>query len=482
MSESKNKASLLAKIEQRVSASKHPSCAEFVVPRVQSPSRRSFMRGALGTIALRAALATGLLAVERPVHAQVAEAIGIASGAMNLVLSFAKRGNALGAMLGAIRELQVLTIQQLGLIGVQLGSIIATIDALPDKVKQELRKQYQYELTSELIGASNRYQTYLRAAQASPDIFTRPEVKQQIQSILVTVQSHRSTLAVTDEGYGPEACIVVPIACALEVAALLRLDFHKEVIVAVLHDYRNWLREILSDRPGAIADAQRIAMQTHDAALTAAEALPRWTSAKSDKSWKKTWGDYIDLNSFKLGQAPPIYGASGDDSCYLFSKAPVSFLVPQGVVGAGRGAALRAAARGFPSTSLTIRASVSQIPNEYGVQLLQYQPGLRTFGSLKKVGNELAEEGFLPAAGDPCYMESRPTLPGGRDEMIQAVEASESWKVEQMSAERVGFIGKLLNANEQRMRIGLCVRATTVALESDNRICEQLELLTGRPT
>jgi hypothetical protein len=384
-------------------------------------------------------------------------ALGLGAQAVGL---FAKPGNGLSAMLNAQYQLMTLIVDQLKRIQLQLSDINEKIGKLPADFEKISRNQYARTLIQEIAGAAGNYAILLEAAKTDPKVFDSVEVKRQLESIMNQAASRRSTLSLGSEGAGPEAGFVLPVACAVEIAALQRLGFPVAVTASTLKAYDEWASRILGIGAGSIENFVKASQEEHDKTISKAAEIV----------WAK---DALSVETFKL--AGTNDRTSGDQFCVIMSKQPGL----QGPMYSDFEGAMARTVLFFHHGSAWIETGgiSTSLNEELGVRLLAYEDSYSLSYWAKETGPRSAEiVGFLPRKEPWCYFDGPYSpIPENKDAVRDAARKSPAYK--RFLVERSVLEALLQTANVERGKIGFALKSRLCCLDAQAEIRRMLGVI-----
>jgi hypothetical protein len=273
-------------------------------------SRRALLNGGFCAALARLSGSTSLTALFYTGTASPAAAAGGAAALaaiqvfMTILQSFSSAPGGMGAMLRAEQALLGLIISQLTEIQRTLVDISIQIRQLEENIRRLIAENYRDSLINSIAAAAGSYNEILAAGANDDSIFSNAATQRRLSDLAQIANTSRNTLAVIPNGYGPEAALIAPIACALEISCSARVGFQKSFLLSILDAYQTWLTQMIADRPGSILRYRVQAVADYEVA--------RLEGAKT------RLGKEFQLSQFTLDRSgSPPFSATGTDYCVL---------------------------------------------------------------------------------------------------------------------------------------------------------------------
>lgn len=354
-------------------------------------------------------------------------------------------------------------IGQLNNIQRSLVQIQIAIDSLPSVLEQAMEAQHRKELMAEIYGAVDRYLTVaLIPSSTNPEIFNNEAVKEEIRNILDVADQKIATLNNQKIGFGPEACMIAPLAMCLSVAARTNLGFPTSVIKSSLNRYQTWFDDILGNKEGSISDILNKTIKHHDESLAILDTNPL---AKR-----------LGLSSFKLGgEQKGITAADPGLLLVEVTRQELSGLVRYWAD--EYGATTKAdiyTSRWKAATYKRFSTIEAKYDSVVGAYLLVYNR------SEPQIASRFVQETYelnRPKSGEYIYFQNIPHGSNFRIQDIKALAESGNTVARNDDASRETIKEAMSKANLDRATISFCAQARIVALQTKQRINDYLSLL-----
>lgn len=344
-----------------------------------------------------------------------------------------------------------------------LMQIQIAIDSLPPIIEQAMEAQYRKELISEIYGAVDRYLTIaLIPSSTNPEIFNNEAVKEEIRQILDVADQKIATLNNQRIGFGPEACMIAPLAMCLSVAARTNLGFPPSVIKSSLNRYQTWFDDILGNKEGSISDILNKTIKHHDESLAELDNNPL---AKR-----------LGVNNFKLGGTQK--GNTVTDPGLLLVESTsqgLRSLLREWIDEYGATTKADIYTSRWPAATYkrysTIEAKYDSVAGAY---LLEYN---RSEPYIASRFEQETYERNRPKRGEYIYFQNIPQGSNFRIKEIKALAESGNTVARNDDASRETIKATMSMANLDRATISFCAQARIVALQTKQRINDYLDLL-----
>jgi hypothetical protein len=408
-------------------------------------------------------LATALtLASNTPAKAQWETALMAAQTTLSVLAAFSQSDGGLAAMLGAHTAMLQLISEQLNQIQLQLGSLTIAVQNLEPKFRAAIAENYRDTLINGISAAAGSYKEILDASIANPSIFDEPPVQVRLSTLAQHANTNRNTLAVISEGYGPETALVVPVACALEIACSAKVGFKSDLLISILRSYKQWLTNMLADRPGSILRYRQQAVLDH---------ITNQRNASETRL-----GKIFKVASFDIEAQEALPKRNdGEDYCVVFSQvfAPSGNEVfPKKKIWSAFEFAASLKSMGVTYVDHSASLNLERV-EALGAGQYSFSNGLTVVswgvnGELK--GYELPDD-------SQCYGRSNPAI-FNRDAAI-AYSRSKAAKGD-FEVELISFNVFLAGMNLARGRVGLADKAMEIVRATETQVDRQIALLEGR--
>ena len=385
-------------------------------------------------------------------------AIQALSATLGVISAFSKGDGGLAAILNAHTALLNLAIQSLNEIQTSLAQLNALVATLPQQIREIVAQQYRNSLISQIGGHASQYSVFLAASQNDSTVFASDSVRTQLQFIHHDCSLARSTLAGTKEGSGPEAALIIPIACALELATTERLAFPNSVAAEKLAQYQRWCQAVIADREGSAQAAIKVAADAHDELI--------------DKLAKNTWIAALGIKEFKL--AGNQTGTPAAD-CLLLSDWHIfgdtaDNKIPAAAVRKAGDMASYMVDRPIHSfyRDFSLQARVDPKIGFLSIELNDKQPKVATFRRPHLI------EGDLPPSGE-CIVLDQSNYSRLATLRTENLTETVDWVLEQRNIERGQVTAKafkdiLDDLNLYRARMIFAAGAVSIAMKTIDRI------------
>lgn len=389
-------------------------------------------------------------------------ALEAAGAVLQLVGAFTRSDGGLGALLAADYQMSQLISDQLTKISRQLAALQLEVSRLRADIRQELIRQAQDQLVTSIRTDAQAFAEFLSAAAGDPMIWSNIPERRRLAEIDSRVENNRRLLANSSTSYGPDAAMVLPVACSLEIAIKPRIDFRPSTVRETLLSYLGWVDKLLGGGSDSIPDYLKDAAGKHDAAVAECAAT-------------NPLGKRMGIENFALSGSQQGEGA---DWCLIVGGSPRFTGGPSTYPAAALDHARRLPGyynvfRGQSSSFgylYSVRGSIRSVPNE---QLHFAELSYASGGVFRQVPPDPP-----PADGAAnCVYTSRD---GGADPASSILPglASLAARTDAPSFEdalRDKLRGTLEEMNYQRGRIVYGVQAQAVALEARGQIRRWLE-------
>jgi hypothetical protein len=432
-------------------------------------TRRSFLKMVPGVLSSPVGrsqlggLATAfLLASATPAKAQWEIALMAVQAVLNILASFCQTDGGLGAMLSAQTAMLELISNQLNQIQLQLGSLAIEVQKLEPKLRLIVAEQYRDGLINGISAAAGSYKEILDASKDNADIFKEAPVQTRLSNLAQIANTNRNTLAVIPEGYGPETALAVPVACALEIACSAKIGFKSDLLISILRSYKEWLSNMVADRPGSILRYRQQAILDHTASRAAASNL--------------RLGKEFNVMSFEIEDSgDPPKRNDGEDYCVAFSNlfaGSGSLVIPKKHVWPGFEIAANTNGIGATYVDHLVSLSLENV-EALGAGQYSFTDGLTVVGWAKN--KQLT--GFELPDSSNCYVRGA-TEVYDRDAAIaysKTKDARGDFELELASFDL--FLSKM---NLARARVGFADKAASIVNATEAQVDRQIALLEGK--
>lgn len=216
-------------------------------------TRRRLLRGGVAAIATRAFPLAGSVAVllpSRPAQAAwwiaAAQVVGAVAGLMS---TFGARGDGgLGAMFTAIQEKLDLIVEQNNQMRLQIATVQASVDKLPDVIRVILRTEWIKQTNSKIDGLIIRFEEMRIAMNDYDDGYQNPAIQNMLEELLNNASEIRSQTMSHEYGRGYEVMISLGQLANVELCShALKLDLGDNLYKRRLGAYVEWIDLALRD-------------------------------------------------------------------------------------------------------------------------------------------------------------------------------------------------------------------------------------------
>lgn len=420
---------------------------------MQRFSRRSFL-GALPCVALAGVLAFPTAAGANPA------AFTAATTMLQLMNSFSKPGNGMGAMMNA-------QFAMLGVISEQLNSIQSAIvdlrndvARLPDEMRKVLVRAQRDDLLSKMASCASLYRQRASASLGIPGYFEQENIKADLRFILQQASFVRGQLERVEDGSGPEASMIAPLGLALEVACQGHLVYNRADLRVTCAHYTAWIDRMLADGPGSIAWRQAEAVKRHDAAIAEFENVGL---AKD-----------LRLGNFRI--AGSQIGEEAADPCIVLFEFEVVGEQANGYLPPPIGWSFGDKTPYFGAGQRILGQIKLAEDKQLGVMLLEYVRAEPKFFSAWG-GNPVAGASDWPTKTEKCYRHDHRRERAYTPEQVRAAINGPGSRVAVNDHARAQLEVAIARVNSCRAEIGMCGLASVVASQSRKQIEDVLRVI-----